>query len=381
MTRNGRHHTLSWVLVTFLACSSALAVAAPGSATAATKATGCGDAWTLAPTVFTHGWGGIDATAASSASDAWVISAGFSSVGFNVPIPEHWDGSTWTVTSDGGGLYALYGIVALDPTDAWAVGWASTGYLYRDTVLITHWDGTSWTDVRSPGKLGAAPWLAGIDAVSADDIWAVGGSRGRSLIEHWDGSSWSVVPSPNAGSESVLDAVSFDAPDDGWAVGRGWRQRPSGRTFTRPLLVHWDGTMWTRMTRPRGVEMLSSVAALAPNDVWAVGSAGSNATAVHWDGDVWATVPTPSAGSSSAFASVAATGTADVWAVGSQRSGPGAALRTLVERWDGSMWRSDPSPNVGPKDNALYAVSAVQGLILAGGSAEGKPLALQRCPA
>ena len=277
------------------------------------------------------------------------------------------------------------------------VGYAYTGfysghYNYHYRVMITHWDGASWSDSPSPGKLGPFNALDGIDAVSADDVWAVGYSKYGSLIEHWDGTSWSVVPShANGFLTSSLDAVSFDAPDDGWAIGVGER-RPG---FLRPLLLHWDGIGWTRERRPEGVWGLSSVTAIAPDDAWAVGYASAQppgelpngatqtrAVAVHWNGVAWSRVPTPNPAAITTLRSVAGLGTDQVWAVGTQQSRLRSAVRTLIERWDGSSWQVEPSPNVGPKDNVLVGVVAVPGLLLAGGysRAGAAPLALERCP-
>src|SRR5207342_585264 len=132
------------------------------TAAAETRATTCGDTWGIAPIVPTSGGWGVQATAASSASDAWVVSTGFSNVGFNFPTPQHWDGTTWTVTPlPDTGVQWLYGIASLDPADAWAVGYAYTGYAYQYRVMITHWDGSSWRHTPSPGKLGAYSELRG----------------------------------------------------------------------------------------------------------------------------------------------------------------------------------------------------------------------------
>jgi len=70
---------------------------------------------------------------------------------------------------------------------------------------------------------------------------------------------------------------------------------------------------------------LSATAAIADNDIWAVGQiAGSNSSGVtlaeHFDGTRWSVVPTPSVGGG-AFASVAALASNDVWAVGSHAAG------------------------------------------------------------
>src|SRR6185503_13522211 len=153
---------------------------------------------------------------------------------------------------------------------------------------------------------------------------------------------------------SSLNDVSFDAPDDGWAIGVAERRS----SVLRPLLLHWDGIGWTRERRPEGVWGLSSVIAITPDDAWAVGYAATRAivvhpqdptptraVAVHWDGASWSIVPTPIPGVYSAtLRSVAGLGTNDVWAVGTQKSHRGGALRTLIERWDGSSWQVEPSP-------------------------------------
>src|SRR5204862_2497516 len=107
---------------------------------------------------------------------------------------EHWDGSAWTlqVGPQPGGLPPrLYGVTAVSATDVWAVG----GGPYGDT-FIDHFDGSAWSIVPSPSVSGA---LYGVAAVAPNDVWAVGGA-GHTFIEHWDGTQWSIVPSPNPGA-------------------------------------------------------------------------------------------------------------------------------------------------------------------------------------
>jgi hypothetical protein len=64
--------------------------------------------------------------------------------------------------------------------------------------------------------------LAGVAAVSAADVWAVGGSQtttgSPTLIEHWDGTSWSVVASPTPGA-GRLNGVAGLGGGGLWAVG------------------------------------------------------------------------------------------------------------------------------------------------------------------
>ena len=66
--------------------------------------------------------------------------------------------------------------------------------------------------------------LAGVAALSAGDVWAVGyyliGSLEQTLVEHWDGTSWTIVSSPNVGTgNNQLNAVAAVSASD--VVGCG----------------------------------------------------------------------------------------------------------------------------------------------------------------
>src|SRR5205085_2738007 len=113
-----------------------------------------------------------------------------------------------------------------------------------------------------------------------------------------DAQPWrSAAPSPQCGKGQLhiprpcgtLSAVAAISPTDVWAVGR------SG---SRPLIEHWDGTRWSQV--PDGSShgyWLVGVAAVSPRDVWAVGMDDhSHALVEHWDGTRWRLVPTPSPG-------------------------------------------------------------------------------------
>ncbi len=108
---------------------------------------------------------------------------------------------------------------------------------------------------------------------------------------------------------------------------------------------------------------LFGVSVAASRDVWAVGvalpSAGPARTLVErWQGGVWRTVPTPDRSSRGNFLNaVAAQSASDAWAVGLSRS-RGKPARTLVLHWDGRRWAITASPNVGPGDNFLVSVAA-----------------------
>src|SRR5204862_3293545 len=122
-----------------------------------------------------------------------------------------------------------------------------------------------------------------------DDVWAVGaysdngGVAGRTLILHWDGKSWTQAPSPNvAGEARALYAIAAVAANDIWAVGSANQQS---------LVLHWDGKSWSRVPSPGGIRATTNIpfdaVALSRDKVWAVGPGLS----MRWDGTAWNTVP------------------------------------------------------------------------------------------
>jgi hypothetical protein len=72
----------------------------------------------------------------------------------------------------------------------------------------------------------------------------------RILIFHWDGAAWSAVSGldtllpPAHGVQQVLYDVYALAPDDVWAVGtEGYSSGSDGHL----LALHYDGSAWTRV--------------------------------------------------------------------------------------------------------------------------------------
>jgi hypothetical protein len=109
---------------------------------------------------------------------------------------------------------------------------------HRTTIsaaAVEHWDGTSWSIVASPNpNPGGDSSLVGIAAISANDIWAVGGiGTAKTLTEHWDGTSWSIIPSPSpAANQNQLFAVT--ALSDGTVAAVGHQE---GVSTDQPLIL------------------------------------------------------------------------------------------------------------------------------------------------
>jgi hypothetical protein len=230
----------------------------------------------------------LNSIEAVSATDVWATGYYYNEDAVARTLTLHWDGTAWSIipspnTADDEYNF-LYDLTAVSSTDVWAVGayikYTTYSSSYRSLAL--HWDGATWSRVSSPSIGSSSNVLYSVDALSANDMWAVGSfysvaAGQRTLTQHWDGTQWTVFPSPPAGSYSnVLLSVEMQASDDVWAVGTTSSSSGGPRTLTQ----HWDGTSWkvVRSPNPSGYysynNMLNSVEVLGPDEAWAVGQGG-----------------------------------------------------------------------------------------------------------
>lgn len=253
-------------------------------------------------------------------------------------------------------------------------------------VLLALWLATegapaapcTWQIVPSPNvgtgdnELNAVARVRGTES----GVWAVGAyvdSSGyrRTLALRWNGRRWLVVSSPNFGPrDNVLTGIAALSSTNIWAVG--YFDDDAGRR--RTLVIHWDGLSWQRYPSPnRNADwnVLNSIAAVSSSNIWAVGySYGSprpplgRTLIVRWNGTVWRKVPSPNSGSGDnrldAVATIPGTKPARLWAVGSYWR-TDDALQTLILRWNGGAWRKLPSPEGEVLDDfySLFAVTAL----------------------
>ncbi|HET9494308.1 MAG TPA: S-layer homology domain-containing protein [Chloroflexia bacterium] len=301
----------------------------------------------------TNGFRGV---AALSSDDVWAVGQRSNLT----TLTAHWDSTAWTVipSPNAGTINStLLDVAAVAPNDVWAVGYyvVSGG---SPQTLVEHWDGTAWSIVPSPYIMGGTSFKS-VAVVSANDIWAVGnrvvgapGPTTGTLTAHWDGSSWEIVPSPNVGTRSNdLNSITVISPNDMWAVG--YSRNLAGNYES--LALHWDGSNWTVASTPTGPagSELFAVDGVSANDVWATGiyydgTGGTQPHFLHWTGSSWASVTSPGGGSG-----LAAIAGNDVWAVGGTFS-----------HWDGIQWSLVPGAqppggtNVVPR--ALSALSSTE---------------------
>lgn len=282
----------------------------------------------------------------------------------------------------------LNAVAALSSTDAWAVGYQNDNNLNDSRTLTQHWDGTSWKTVASPNP-GTTPGcqnsntgnvLNAVAAVSSNDVWAVGfaftcSSLLKPMALHWNGTKWSVVPTPKVktNDNAALNGIVALASNNIFAVG----YQPASNGAVLTLIEHWDGTSWKLVSSPNANgtgNVLTSVTANGPNDIWAVGDIVAPSTPIltlveHFDGNTWTIIPSPSPQQNSSLdqnvlTSVKAVSATDVTAAGFILDFAGQRNLTLIEHWDGIQWSVVPSPNhssTAGSLNILRGVTAVSG--------------------
>jgi hypothetical protein len=321
----------------------------------------------------------LNGVAATAPNAAWAVGSSYdTSRAAPRTLIERWNGTSWAiVTSPNATPYynELYAVDATSSTDAWAVGYAngSSGVNGSPrTTLALRWNGSAWSVVPTPNPGVSYRTLAGIEALTTTNAWAVGYYYETlspafldALVLHWTGTAWTQVGVPvPANYLNQLYGVSASSASDVWAVGTYANLgEPNGARH--PLALHYDGAAWSVVpvpTPPGGTAYLRGVKAISPTDAWAVGSKSGYSTPVayHWDGRAWTEVPTPvvGAGGNNLFYGVAALSATQVWAVGYRSTGTGP--QPLVERWNGTAWSVETLPST-PMGASLAGAAATGG--------------------
>jgi hypothetical protein len=293
-----------------------------------------GLAWTQVPSAAPDNTFLTDVFAVSS-DDAWVVAW--------PQYAEHWDGAAWSAVPipDPGGVTSptLRAVSGTSASDVWAVGWWEPA-LERLRPLIQHWDGTEWEIVPAPSR-GPLSFLNDVVALSPTDAWAVGEStdqafaQTRSLVMHWDGVSWTVVQSRNVRDANTsltsVTAASGEPRAAGYAVTVNGQR-------ARPVVLHWDGAAWMPEPTPylgHGQNRLHGITDTTSGMAWAVGEADLSELETenlihHWDGVEWTIQDAPNAeGQGNGLFAAMVSPDGDVWAVGSYRRDNGLS-QTLI---------------------------------------------------
>ncbi len=186
-----------------------------------------------------------------SASSGWAVGYFGSILSF--------DGSAWSPQTSGVTV-TLRSVAAVSASEAWAVG---------DNGTVLHYSNGSWQQVTVP----VTTQLRAVRMVSASEGWAAGANG---TVLHYTHGAWQQVTTQ---ATFTLNAIAIAAPDDVWFGGGDMVD--NSFSSASPALLHYQDGTWTTVNGFLGP--ISSLAAAAPNDIWAVGASGES----HFDGKQW----------------------------------------------------------------------------------------------
>lgn len=273
---------------------------------------------------------------ATGPDDAWAVGyqdSGYGHVPTRPAALVHWDGDAWSERL----LPAEFGlpeaVSARTPSDVWAVG-----HDLNIEPYAAHWDGTTWRGQAVPdqGRFN--------DVAARDGRPLVVGSRpaGGALVMEWNGRRFTEVTVPGSDAWSgVLHAVTSVPGGAAFAVGD---RNVDGAGYPEPMIVQRTGGAWRVADLPKVPEArLHDVYARSATDAWAVGTIEYDTTRpkpliLHWDGVSWQRVTPPV--ESANLASVGGDAAGNLWVSGGNPiepygvSYPGSLfLRYQAKKW------------------------------------------------
>ena len=266
--------------------------------------------------------------------------------------PERASGSGWALQPAptlGKGDNTYGAVAAVSRSDVWTAGnfLPDAPGSNVDATLATaaHFNGTRWTHTPVPDSGPNFNTLFGV-AATPGRAWAVGVALDRSysahsLVEAWNGTAWQIARTPKLHTlRDILYSVTAVSPVDVWAVGI--QQSPGGTFGT--LIEHWNGRRWSVVPSPdpgATGNQLYGVAAAGPADIWAVGERDGQTSDTplveHWNGTSWSVVTVPSGGVTAGLLQGVAVRRNEVWAVG-QSDDTTHQARPLIEHLSDGTW-------------------------------------------
>jgi hypothetical protein len=141
--------------------------------------------------------GYLQGVSAAGPDDIWAV--GYEDNGPSyLSLILHFDGKHWITVSSPNptGSTDLADVSASSRRNAWAVGYTNPNVCGNGGpqcgTAAFHWNGKTWTAVPTPNPpAGYLDALEGVVAISPSDAWAVGTTDwSGTIIEHWNGTAW-----------------------------------------------------------------------------------------------------------------------------------------------------------------------------------------------
>jgi len=245
------------------------------------------------------------------------------------------------------GVTYVGGFVATGPKDAWST-WSSCdpcgGANPKVDVWLEHWAGLAWRRVSVPSDIRPfVGFVNGMAASSPSDLWLF--TTGRAA--HWNGKHWGIMKIPswvvryNLSGDVALTVADF-GPGNLWVFSSGIDSfKP-----TVPFAARYNGHRWTKAVLPAIPGLVSVV---GPDDIWASAVSGINGKPLlmHWNGTSWSKMSQPKpahvpAHYSAQVGGLLAVGPSDVWMEQDIEKGLGISRTQYLLHWNGSKWSYIP---------------------------------------
>src|SRR5215469_10598820 len=282
----------------------------------------------------------------SAANSCMAVGGYTKASGAGVTLAERWNGTSWrilpTPNPARATISALFGVTWSTLTACTAVGQAIIGGASQ--ALAERWDGTRWRVQPTP-TLSQGGGLNGVSCISASACTAVGGSGAGPLAERWNGTRWSIQATPNPPQgNGFLSGVACTSTTTCIAAGASNPFAPSAK----PLAERWNGSRWSIQATPnppKGGGELNGVACTSASACTAAGNSNTGNLAERWNGTSWSIQPTPNPGGAQfTFLNTVACASASACIAAGAYIDRSGAFQSLAERWDGTSWAIQPTP-------------------------------------
>jgi hypothetical protein len=275
---------------------------------AATRTASPPPRWSIAKILSEKHYDTLLTLTAVGSRDAWA----FGQTSSGRPIAVHWNGSAWT-GSRIAGAFAPPGFADATGSDnVWAGGSECTSGSRGTGVTasyVARYNGRAWTTRKWTT---AAFCAAALVTTGPKNGWLLGDNRAM----HFTGKRWHKILLPVLGQVTAATAVSAS---DIWAIGGRFNALHLSRS--KAFFTHYDGHAWRTVPLPHiklpkhGYLYPYAVAAASARNIWAAATiypAVTHSFLLHFTGKKWRAIPLPKPAQ---LLQVAPDGSGGVWAI------------------------------------------------------------------
>ena len=264
---------------------------------------------------------GVNSLSESSASNIWGSDLGAPDV---LRLTKRgWSAHSVAIGKD---EVQIAGVVATGRSSVWAL---AQDLITRHSYAF-HYDSKTWRRTAIPYAPDADSQVGLVSGTSDKNIWALTftGKTSTPAAFRYDGKTWRLTRFPASVAKDAPLEILAESSSNAWAT-----LDPEGATSAPLILLHWNGTRWSRVTGTLPSDSL--LGALAPDGrggLWLPAANGVHEVLLHYSGGRWSSVKVPTAGGKlpDVTALALVPGTRTLLGTGPLAYGPGGDAGTAV---------------------------------------------------